>query len=258
VRKPRRSSRRCDGQDRHRRGGEEADQPGAPAALRSHHAAARGERPPRFPAQDDPAIAQALYESTRRSPIREPIRATCPRITSPRRSKCWAAWTTDRSRPHAQKALARRLGAPNKRIFNNAKVSDHFAIVPTGVVPKGMSETEAEDFRHGFAAIHRGLFPAAQFEVTTRITTVESEKFPHRWQNHRRSGWLAVYGKQARAKARTTKPLWRSARRKRADRAYRGKGMRHQAGPALHGSHAALRPWKARASSSTTKNCAKP
>ncbi|MEI9896421.1 MAG: DNA topoisomerase [Chthoniobacter sp.] len=33
---------------------------------------------------------------------------------------------------------------PNKRIFNNAKVSDHFAIVPTGTVPSGLSETEAK------------------------------------------------------------------------------------------------------------------
>jgi DNA topoisomerase-3 len=28
---------------------------------------------------------------------------------------------------------------PNKRIFNNAKVSDHFAIIPTTVAPKHLS-----------------------------------------------------------------------------------------------------------------------
>ena len=31
---------------------------------------------------------------------------------------------------------------PNKRIFNNAKVSDHFAIIPTALSPKGLSEPE--------------------------------------------------------------------------------------------------------------------
>jgi DNA topoisomerase-3 len=31
---------------------------------------------------------------------------------------------------------------PNKRIFNNAKVSDHFAIIPTGAAPKSLSEPE--------------------------------------------------------------------------------------------------------------------
>src|SRR5213078_3588286 len=31
---------------------------------------------------------------------------------------------------------------PNKRIFNNAKVSDHFAIIPTSLAPKHLSEPE--------------------------------------------------------------------------------------------------------------------
>src|SRR5450631_923803 len=31
---------------------------------------------------------------------------------------------------------------PNKRIFNNAKVSDHFAIIPTLIAPKNLSEPE--------------------------------------------------------------------------------------------------------------------
>src|SRR5213080_1564876 len=43
---------------------------------------------------------------------------------------------------HAEKALQQGYVHPNKRIFNNAKVSDHFAIVPTGTVPHGLSETE--------------------------------------------------------------------------------------------------------------------
>jgi len=32
----------------------------------------------------------------------------------------------------ADRHFEERLGAPNKRIFNNAKVSDHFAIIPRG------------------------------------------------------------------------------------------------------------------------------
>jgi DNA topoisomerase-3 len=31
---------------------------------------------------------------------------------------------------------------PNKRIFNNAKVSDHFAIIPTSLTPKHLAEEE--------------------------------------------------------------------------------------------------------------------
>ena len=33
---------------------------------------------------------------------------------------------------HGQTALDNGWVRPNKRIFNNAKISDHFAIIPTG------------------------------------------------------------------------------------------------------------------------------
>src|SRR6185295_11131672 len=86
---------------------------------------------------------------------------------------------------------------PNKRIFNNAKVSDHFAIVPTGTVPHGLSETEQKIYdlvARRFIAV---FFPAAQFEVTTRITTVEGEKFKTDGKIIVDPGWMAVYGRQA-------------------------------------------------------------
>ncbi len=86
---------------------------------------------------------------------------------------------------------------PNKRIFNNTKVSDHFAIVPTGTAPKALSDAEQKIFdlvSRRFIAV---FYPAAQFEVTTRITTVESEKFKTDGKIIIDPGWLAVYGKQA-------------------------------------------------------------
>ncbi|HYR57087.1 MAG TPA: DNA topoisomerase, partial [Chthoniobacteraceae bacterium] len=46
----------------------------------------------------------------------------------------------------APKALAQGWVRPNKRIFDNAKVSDHFAIVPTGTAPRSLSETEQKIF----------------------------------------------------------------------------------------------------------------
>ncbi|MEO8351561.1 MAG: DNA topoisomerase [Chthoniobacteraceae bacterium] len=82
-------------------------------------------------------------------------------------------------------------------MFNDAKVSDHFAIVPTGTPPKSLSETEQKIFdlvSRRFVAV---FFPAAQFEVTTRITTVESEKFKTDGKIIIDPGWLAVYGRQA-------------------------------------------------------------
>ncbi|HAO80712.1 MAG TPA: DNA topoisomerase III, partial [Verrucomicrobia subdivision 3 bacterium] len=86
---------------------------------------------------------------------------------------------------------------PNKRIFNNAKVSDHFAIIPTLVAPKYLSEPEQKLYdlvTKRFLAI---FYPAAEFLVTTRITRVESEPFKSEGKVMVNAGWLAVYGKEA-------------------------------------------------------------
>ncbi len=86
---------------------------------------------------------------------------------------------------------------PNKRIFNNAKVSDHFAIIPTTVAPKHLSEPEQKLYdlvTKRFLAI---FYPAAEFLVTTRITRVENEPFKSEGKVMVNAGWLAVYGKEA-------------------------------------------------------------
>ncbi|HXT11696.1 MAG TPA: DNA topoisomerase III [Candidatus Angelobacter sp.] len=86
---------------------------------------------------------------------------------------------------------------PNKRIFNNAKISDHFAIIPTTQEPKGLSEPEQKLYdmvAKRFLAI---FYPAAEFLETVRITRVENEPFKSTGKVLVSAGWLAVYGKEA-------------------------------------------------------------
>jgi len=86
---------------------------------------------------------------------------------------------------------------PNKRIFNNAKVSDHFAIIPTSLAPKSLSEPEQKLYdlvTRRFLAV---FYPAAEFLETTRITRVESEPFKTEGKVMTNAGWLAIYGKEA-------------------------------------------------------------
>lgn len=85
---------------------------------------------------------------------------------------------------------------PNKRIFNNAKISDHFAIIPTAQMPKNLSEAEQKLYdlvAKRFLAI---FYPAAEYNVTTRITRVEDEPFKTEGKVLVAAGWLAVYGKE--------------------------------------------------------------
>ncbi|HEY8899456.1 MAG TPA: DNA topoisomerase III [Chthoniobacterales bacterium] len=97
---------------------------------------------------------------------------------------------------HAQKALKEGWVHPNKRIFNDAKVSDHHAIVPTGVSPKNLDDFEMKIYDMVARRFIAVFYPAAQFEVTTRITRVEGEAFKTDGKILTFPGWLAVYGKQ--------------------------------------------------------------
>ena len=86
---------------------------------------------------------------------------------------------------------------PNKRIFNNAKVSDHFAITPTGVVPKNLTEPEQKLYDLVMKRFLGIFYPAAEYNITTRITRVESEAFKTEGKVLVTPGWLAVYGREA-------------------------------------------------------------
>jgi len=102
-------------------------------------------------------------------------------------------------RPTAQAAktiIKQKWVRPNKRIFDNSKVSDHFAIVPTGQLPKTLSEPEQKLFElvcRRFLAI---FFPSAEYLNTTRITQIDRHAFKTEGKVLVSSGWLSVYGKE--------------------------------------------------------------
>ena len=98
--------------------------------------------------------------------------------------------------PFAHQVLARNWVLPNKRIFNNAKVSDHFAIIPTPQAPKNLNEAEQKLYDFVVRRFLSVFFPAAEFMVTTRITRVEGHPFKTEGKVLVNPGWLAVHGKE--------------------------------------------------------------
>jgi DNA topoisomerase III len=101
--------------------------------------------------------------------------------------------------PHARTVLDNQWVKHSKRIFNNAKISDHFAIIPTGTVPHGLDEVQQKIYDMIVRRFISVFFPAAQFEVTTRITRVEKDAFKTDGKIIKDPGWLAVYGREAAA-----------------------------------------------------------
>ncbi len=102
---------------------------------------------------------------------------------------------------HARKAVNDGYVKPNKRVFDNAKVSDHFAIIPTMQAPQSLTEAEAKLYDMVVKRFIAVFYPSAEFMVTTRVTQVPVAEQVHHFQTNGKvlvkPGWLAVYGKEA-------------------------------------------------------------
>ncbi len=150
-----------------------------------------------LPAGKTLSIAQALYE--RHKAI------TYPRTDSKALPEDYAS-TVQRvlSRlggdlaPHAAKVIEDRLVNPAyKRIFNNAEVSDHFAITPTDEPPEKLTPDEAKIYDMIARRFVAAFYPVAEFDITTRTSTMAKHAFKTEGKVLAVPGWLAVYGKDA-------------------------------------------------------------
>ncbi|QOJ22460.1 MAG: DNA topoisomerase III [Gammaproteobacteria bacterium] len=151
-----------------------------------------------FSAKTTLGLAQALYEKHKVLTYpRTDSRALPEDYIATVKDTLLSLENTDYAK-FARHILASNWVVPNKRIFNNSKISDHFAIIPTSLNPSKLNEAEAKLYdlvTKRFLAI---FFPAAEFLVTTRITRVESEPFKTEGKVMINPGWQAVYGKSVK------------------------------------------------------------
>ncbi|WP_027474744.1 DNA topoisomerase III [Curvibacter gracilis] len=107
--------------------------------------------------------------------------------------------------PHALTALNNGYIKPSKRIFDNSKVSDHFAIIPTLQAPSGLSEAEQKLYDLVVRRFMAVFFPSAEYQVTTRVSQVLEHHFKTEGKVLVKPGWLAIYGKEAAAEVADAK-----------------------------------------------------
>lgn len=148
-----------------------------------------------FSARQTLALAQALYERHKVLTYPRTDAKALPEdmIATVRET---LAQLPETYQPFADKILTNGWVRPNKRIFDNSKVSDHFAIIPTGERPKHLNDAEAKLFDlvvRRFLAI---FYPAAEYRITTRISRVGEDAFKTEGKVLVQPGWLEVYGKQ--------------------------------------------------------------
>ena len=111
--------------------------------------------------------------------------------------------------PHAQTAIDKSYIKPSRRIFDNSKVSDHFAIIPTLQAPGQLSDAEQKLYDLVVRRFMAVFYPSAEFMVTTRVSVVSvpepgsGDRISHHFRSDGkvlvRPGWLAIYGKEAAA-----------------------------------------------------------
>ncbi len=98
----------------------------------------------------------------------------------------------------AQTIADRHWVKPDRRIFDNKKISDHFAIIPTGEIPKSLTETEEKIYDLVLRRFLSVFYPAAEFDVTRRKTTVGRDVFLTEGRVLVKAGWMEVAGRSAK------------------------------------------------------------
>ncbi|MEO1337616.1 MAG: DNA topoisomerase, partial [Myxococcota bacterium] len=93
-----------------------------------------------------------------------------------------------------------------KRTFDDSKVSDHFAIIPTGEPDPGLSGDDAKLFDLVVRRFLATFFPPAEWSRVERVTVVAEEHFRSRDKVLQAPGWRSVL-EESDAGAGKLKPL---------------------------------------------------
>lgn len=149
-----------------------------------------------FSARNTLAVAQALYERHKVLTYPRTDSRHLPEDYMPMAGQILGSLSESGEwGPHAARILENRWVKPNKRVFDNRKISDHFAIIPTTQMPKSLSEAEKRLYDLVVRRFMAVFYPAAEFLVTTRLTEVAGHHFRSEGRVMTNPGWLALYGK---------------------------------------------------------------
>ena len=94
----------------------------------------------------------------------------------------------------------------SKKVFDNSKVTDHHAIIPTGVPPTGLTDMEANVYDLIATRFISVFYPDGKFSTTTVMGEVVNEdgdkpqkiEFKVSGKEILEPGWRAVYAKEAK------------------------------------------------------------
>lgn len=92
--------------------------------------------------------------------------------------------------------LAGKKLLKSKKVFDNSKVTDHHAIIPTGVQPQGLTDMEKRVFdliARRFIAV---FYPDCKFSTTTVLGEVDKVEFKATGKQILEPGWRVIFAKE--------------------------------------------------------------
>ncbi len=96
-------------------------------------------------------------------------------------------------------ALDEKKLPKSKKVFDTSKVTDHHAIIPTGVAPTGMTDLERNVYDLIARRFISVFYPDCTFSTTTVLGRVEDVEFKVTGKEILNPGWRAVYAKDVQA-----------------------------------------------------------
>ncbi|WP_028585602.1 DNA topoisomerase III [Desulfogranum mediterraneum] len=147
-----------------------------------------------FSAKNTLGLAQALYEKHKLLTYPRTDSRCLPEDYLPTVKKVVSAQQQWQYGAFAREALEKNYLKKDKRIFNNKKISDHFAIIPTTGIATTLSEPELKIYQMVVQRFLAVFFPPAVYHNTRRISLVEEETFLTEGKILVEAGWKAVYG----------------------------------------------------------------
>jgi DNA topoisomerase-3 len=165
-----------------------------------------------FPARMTLSLAQALYERHKVLTYpRTDARALPEDYLATVKKTLQELGDTREFAPFARQILKQGWVKPNKRVFDNSKISDHFAIIPTLQTPKHLNEAEQKLYDMVVRRFLAVFYPAAEYLQTTRITRVAANSTSYHFRTDGKvlqvPGWLAVYGRAGGEESENLPPI---------------------------------------------------
>lgn len=126
--------------------------------------------------------------------LTDDIYKECPQIMNSLFQATFAA-----KKPYANlvKSLGGKPLLKSKRVFDSSKVTDHHAIIPTNLIPQGLTDAERNVYDLIARRFISVFYPDCKFSTTTILGKVDEIEFKASGKEILDEGWRIVYNQQA-------------------------------------------------------------